>query len=132
MSKKFAILLVRVSTMGQSNDPQTEDLKKYALSLGYNQLKIIETKESGLADLDKKIGTNQLFSFIKDNPKYNVVFSTEISRIGRRQSVLHQIKEWLVKNKIQLFVKDIGYSLFDENGKVTMGGDVCRQRKWTI
>jgi DNA invertase Pin-like site-specific DNA recombinase len=124
MSKKFAILLVRVSTMGQSYDPQTEDLKKYALSLGYNQLKIIETKESGLADLDKKIGTNQLFSFIKDNPKYNVVFSTEISRIGRRQSVLHQIKEWFVRNKIQLFVKDVGYSLFDENGKVTIAGDM--------
>lgn len=124
MSKKFAILLVRVSTMGQSNDPQTDDLKKYANSLGYNQLKIIETKESGLADLDKKIGTNQLFTFIKENPKYNVVFSTEISRIGRRQSVLHQIKEWLVKNKIQLFVKDVGYSLFDENGKVTIAGDM--------
>lgn len=124
MSKKYAILLVRVSTLVQDYEPQIDDLKKYALLKGYNTLQIIETKESGLVDLDKKVGTNKLFSFIQENPQYNVVFATEISRLGRRQSVLHQIKEWFVKHKIQLFVKDIGYSLLDDNGKVSMGGDM--------
>lgn len=124
MSNNCAILLVRVSTMEQDYDPQIDDLKSYAKKRGYTKLKIIETKESGLVDLDKKVGTNQLFTFITENPKYRVVFATEISRIGRRQSVLHQIKEWLIKNKIQLFVKDIGYSLFDETGNVTIGGEM--------
>lgn len=124
MPNNYAILLVRVSTMEQNYDPQVDDLKKYALTLGYNKLKIIETKESGLVDFDKKVGTNQLFSFIQENPKYRVVFATEISRIGRRQSILHQIKEWFIKNKIQLHVKDVGYSLFDETGNVTIAGEM--------
>jgi len=110
--------------MVQDYEPQLDDLKKYAKSKGYNKTHVIETKESGLVDLDKKVGTNKLFSFIQENPNYNVVFATEISRLGRRQSVLHQIKEWFVKHKIQLFVKDIGYSLLDETGKVTIGGDM--------
>lgn len=124
MAVEYAVLLVRVSTMGQDNAPQIEDLKKFAKSKGYSKLKIIETKESGLVDLDKKVGSNGLFSFIKENPKYRVVFATEISRIGRRQSILHQIKEWFIKHSIQLHVKDIGYSLLDENGKVTPAGDM--------
>ena len=121
---KCSILLVRVSTLLQDYEPQIEDLKKYAKTMGYTKYKIIETKESGLVDLDKKVGTHQLFTFIKENPQYRVVFTTEISRLGRRQSVLHQIKEWFVKNNIQLFVKDIGYSLLDDHGKVTMGGEM--------
>jgi DNA invertase Pin-like site-specific DNA recombinase len=124
MVNNYAILLVRVSTMVQDYEPQLDDLKKYAKSKGYTKTHIIETKESGLIDLDKKVGTNKLFSFIQENPNYNVVFATEISRLGRRQSVLHQIKEWFIKHKIQLFVKDIGYSLLDEKGKVTIGGDM--------
>jgi site-specific DNA recombinase len=124
MSNNYAILLVRVSTSFQDYDPQIDDLKKYALTKGYKNLKIIETKESGLIDMDKKVGTNQLFSFINENPKYRVVFTTEISRLGRRQSILHQIKEWFIKNKIQLFVKDVGYSLFDENENVTIAGEM--------
>jgi len=121
---RHAILLVRVSTMVQDYEPQVDDLERYAKSKGYNKTHIIETKESGLVDFDKKVGTNKLFSFIQDNPEYKVVFATEISRLGRRQSVLHQIKEWFIKNKIQLHVKDIGYSLLDESGKVSMGGDM--------
>ena len=124
MENKCAILLVRVSTYIQDYEPQIDDLRKYAKSKGYTKTHIIETKESGLVDLDKKVGTNKLFSFIQEHPEYNVVFSTEISRLGRRQSVLHQIKEWFVKNRIQLYVKDIGYSLLDETGKVSIGGDM--------
>lgn len=124
MKDKYAILLVRVSTFIQDYEPQIKDLKKYASDKGYTKFKIIETKETGLSDLDKKVGTNQLFKFIKENPQYNVVFATEISRIGRRQSVLHQIKEWFIKNKVQFYAKDTGYSLLDESGKISMGGEM--------
>lgn len=124
MGEKYAVLIVRVSTLGQDYEPQINDLKKYANSKGFTDFHIIETKESGLIDLEKRVGTNQLFSFISENPKYKVVFVTEISRLGRRQSILHQVKEWLVKNGIQLYVKDIGYSLLDENNKVSIGGDM--------
>ncbi len=124
MSNKNAILIVRVSTTAQDYKPQIEDLKKYAKTKGFNKFKIIETKESGLVDLGNKAGTNQLFLFIQENPDYKVVFATEISRLGRRQSVLHQIKEWFINNGVQLFVKDSGFSLYDDNGKVSTAGDI--------
>lgn len=124
MSNKYAVLLVRVSTQIQDYEPQIEDLKRFAKSRGYNNFHIIETKESGLVDFEKKVGANKLFKFITDNPDYKSVFATEISRLGRRQSVLHQIKEWFVKNKVQFYTKDTGYSLLDETGKPSPSGDM--------
>jgi DNA invertase Pin-like site-specific DNA recombinase len=123
MDNKKAILLVRVSTSIQDYDAQIYDLRNYAESNGFIELKVIETKESGLADLDSKVGTNEMFKFIKHNPEYRTVFTTEISRLGRRQSILHQIKEWFVLNKIQLHIKDLNYSLF-ENGSVSPAGEM--------
>ncbi|MCX6204480.1 MAG: recombinase family protein [Bacteroidetes bacterium] len=123
MSSTHAVLLVRVSTSEQDLEPQINDLKKYAKSKGFKEFKVIQTKESGLLDLNKKVGTHELFKFILENKQYKDVFATEISRVGRRQSVLHIIKEWFEKNGIQLYVKDIGYKLLDENGKISESGD---------
>jgi DNA invertase Pin-like site-specific DNA recombinase len=122
MKKKSVVLLVRVSTQIQDTQPQIEDLKRFAIQKGFNNFHIINTKESGRSDLDRKLGVNDLFEFIDKNKEFNSVIITEISRLGRRQSVLHNVKEWFVKNKVQLFVKDTGYSLFDENGRETPEG----------
>jgi DNA invertase Pin-like site-specific DNA recombinase len=119
-----AIILVRVSTYVQDYQPQVDDLINYAKKLGYNKFEKIDTKETGLADLKNKEGFERLKSFVKNNPNYKTVFATELSRIGRRQSVLHQIKEWFVSNKIQLHLKDTGYSLFDSDGNVSAAGEI--------
>lgn len=124
MKYRYAILLVRVSTYLQDYEPQIEDLKKYAKLKGFNKFKVIATKESGLIDSVKKIGINELFTFIEENPNYNVVFATEISRLGRRQSILHSIKEWFVKRRVQFYAKDTGYALLDDNGQVAIAGEV--------
>lgn len=115
---KHAILLVRVSTEGQDLSPQITDLEEYAKSKGYIYLHHIQTKESGLIEAKNRQGTNELFDFVKTNPEYRTVFSTEMSRLGRRESDIHVIKDWFVKNKIQFHLKDRRYQLFDENGGV--------------
>lgn len=119
-----AVLLVRVSTLIQDYNAQIEDLKKYAESKGYKKFHIIETKESGLKNLEDKIGVNELTRFISQNPEYRAVFCTEMSRLGRRESVLHSIKEWFIKEKIQFYLKDKNYQLFDENGKINSEGSL--------
>jgi len=119
-----AVILVRVSTVIQDYLPQVEDLVDYAKKLGYTKFHKIETKESGLADLNDKEGLEKLKSFIKDNKDYKTIFATELSRIGRRQSILHQIKEWLITNKIQLYLKDTGYTLFDSSGNISGAGEI--------
>lgn len=119
MDKKFAVLLVRVSTEMQDYDAQILDLESFARKRGFNTFKTIETKESGLISIDQRTGTNELFNFIEENPDYQTVFATEISRLARRQSTLHLIKDWLVKNKIQLFLKDSDFKLLNEDNKIS-------------
>ena len=123
MKNNYAVLLVRVSSYSQDYQAQIDDLKSFAKKKGYTKFHIIGTKETGLADLDKKVGANELFTFIETNSNYKVVFATEISRLGRRQSILHTMKEWLVQNKIQFHAKDTGYSLFDNDYKVSASGE---------
>ncbi len=124
MKDKYAIVLVRVSTDIQDYKPQIEDLIEFAKKKGFTKFKQIHTKESGLADLKDKKGLEELYEFIKNNSEYKTVFATELSRLARRQSILHEIKEWLIKNKIQLYLKDTGYSLYDENGKISAAGEI--------
>lgn len=123
-NKGCAVILVRVSTVIQDYLPQVEDLIEYAKKLGYTKFHKIETKESGLADLNNKEGLERLKLFLEDNKNYKTIFATELSRIGRRQSILHHIKEWLIVNKIQLYLKDTGYSLFDSAGNISAAGEI--------
>jgi DNA invertase Pin-like site-specific DNA recombinase len=121
---KCAVILVRVSTSIQDFEPQIHDLIKYAESKGFSKIHRIQTKETGLADIKNKQGFEELVSFINENPEYNTVFATELSRIGRKQSVLHEIKDWFIKNKIQLYLKDTGYSLLNDDGSVSAAGEI--------
>jgi len=121
---KCAVILVRVSTAIQDFEPQVHDLIRYAESKGFTKLHRIQTKETGLADIKNKQGFEELVSFINENSEYNTVFATELSRIGRKQSVLHEIKDWFIKNKIQLYLKDTGYSLLNDDGSVSAAGEI--------
>lgn len=119
---KHAIILVRVSSYIQDLGPQKTALKEYAKSLGFTKIHVIETKESGLVDEVDKVGTSEMFKFIEQNPKYNTVFCTEISRLARRQTVLFSLRDWFVDNRIQLILKEGNYKLFDEDGTVSESG----------
>ncbi len=102
-----AILLLRVSTTKQDTDPQKEELIEYAKKRGYTKFHIIETKESGLANFKNRLGLDELMQFVKTNEEYKSLFITEISRLGRRQSVIHEVREYLSENNIQLYIKDL-------------------------
>jgi DNA invertase Pin-like site-specific DNA recombinase len=119
-----AIILSRVSSLVQNYEAQTKDLLEYANKKGYNDIHIIETKETGLSNIENKKGSNEMIKFIEENPDYKTVFATEMSRLGRRQSVLHTYREWLIKNKVQFYLKDSNFSLFDEMGNVTPSGEL--------
>ena len=112
---KCAIILVRVSTKIQDFEPQINDLIEYAKSKGYNKFKELSTTESGLIESKNELRFLELKNFIENNPEYKTIFATELSRIARKQSTLHKVKDWLLDKKIQLYLKDSNYSLFEEN-----------------
>ena len=109
-----AILLLRVSSLKQDYDPQKDDLIEYAKQKGYKTFHIIETKESGLASLKNREGLDELKQFVKNNEDYKSLFITEISRIGRRQSVIHEVREYLMENNFKLYIKDLNL-IIDNN-----------------
>ncbi|MBC5836771.1 recombinase family protein [Flavobacterium muglaense] len=124
MKNHHAILLVRVSTEIQDYQAQIYDLEQYGKSLGYTHFKVIETKETAFADLSQKVGTNQMFQFQEQNPEYNTILITELSRLARRQSILHQIKEHCENNQIQIYIKDLNFKLLDDDGKINQQSEM--------
>lgn len=124
MADKKGILLCRVSTDFQDYSSQTKELIQYSNSLGYTQVHIIETKESGFIDYESKNGYKQVIDYITDNPEYNTVFVSEISRISRRKSILLKIQEEFIDKKIQLYIKDKGYKLLNEDGSLNESTDI--------
>lgn len=123
-SKNSCIILTRVSTKQQDYTAQIDDLKKWANSLGYINIKVISTKESGFKTFDLKDGFKQVIDFISENIEYKTIIVTELSRLSRRRIVLEQIKFYLTENKIQLLIKDISFSLFDTHGFVNIATDI--------
>jgi len=118
MDNKYAVLLVRVSTDAQDYKSQKKDLKAFAKDRGYNKYKIIDTTETGFSDIQHKQGVNDMKSFVESNPEYSTVIITELSRYGRRESILHQIRDWHEKNNVQLIIKDDNWQLFNSDGKL--------------
>lgn len=117
------VILTRVSTQQQDYEAQVNDLKEWAASLGLEVVKDISTKESGFRSWDQKDGFNKVIDFMSSN-QCRIILCTEPSRLARDKFVLEQIKNWLTNNKIQLYIKDINFKLFNDNGEVDMSTDI--------
>jgi hypothetical protein len=74
----------------------------------------LKPKKLHLLTYHKKVGTNEMFKYINEHPEYNTIPTT---RIGRRQSILHSIKEHCLAKQIQIYIKDLDFKLLDDNGK---------------
>ena len=88
-------------------------MHKRASEFGYTVIEDIGTKESGFRSFDKKEGFTELVDFLEKN-NCRIVMCTELSRLSRRKFLLEQIKQWFIEHKIQLWVDDISFKLFDE------------------
>lgn len=121
---KECIILSRVSTTLQDYSPQETDLKNYARSKGYTDFHCISTKESGYKVIDGKEGFRDVMNYVKEHPNCKAVFVTEISRLARRQAIIQTIKDWFISNKVQLYIKDISFELFKEDGEGNLVQDI--------
>ena len=127
---KDCILIARVSTPSQvlkeGSSPQMAALKKYAVEIGYDKktFKEINSVESGFLESDSKIGWNLVTDWIANHPSYRTIICVEMSRLSRRKKVLFHIQEYLIKNKIQLIIKDIDFHLLNKYGEVDLGKDI--------
>lgn len=121
---KKCVCVGRVSTASQSQTAQIRDLEDFAKKLGYEEVKLFFTTESGFLEYDEKQGWNLVSNFFDSNPDYKVLIVPEISRLSRKEHILFKIKDYLISKKIQLLIKDINFSLYNEWGEIPKGNDI--------
>lgn len=115
MSNK-CIVLSRVSTIRQDLVQQREAVIKKAKSEGYNDIIVIEDKESGVKLKEEdRLGLNKLKSTIINDKDIKCVFVYEVSRIGRRPDVNYSIRNFLQEHHVQLRVVDPDITLFNDD-----------------
>lgn len=119
-----SILLIRVSTLSQNHDAQTEELKVYAEEKGFHNYHIIQDKESGYKNEEERNGLIEMKDLISKDKDIKAIFVWEISRLARSQKVLFSIREYLINNKINLYIKDKDYKLLDDNYNLDSNTDL--------
>ena len=124
-----AILLVRVSTTKQEIATQTKELVDYAISDGYNKSDLIIIEGVGASAIKLNdiylAEIENLYNTIRNDTSINAVYVWEISRIGRNEEKLMQIKNFLIAHKVQLVIKNPSLRLLNNDGSVNNGVELA-------
>lgn len=95
-------ILVRVSTAKQETDRQISELLSYAKSKHYKVVEVCRETISGTANGDDRHGLNRAVELAMEG-KIKKVLVHEISRLARRNSVVHKFAEALEECGVSLF-----------------------------
>jgi DNA invertase Pin-like site-specific DNA recombinase len=102
-AKKIPVtILVRVSTGKQQTDRQISELRSYAKNKGYEVVEICRETISGTANGDERHGLKRVEALAIEG-KIKKVLVHEISRLARRNSVVHQFVETLEECGVSLY-----------------------------
>lgn len=116
---KKILLVVRASTYKQETESQKLELKEYCNSLGYSddEMEFIISSGASARKANKLYlkMLDDIKSTIINSPTINALAIWHINRLGRIESYLMQMKEWLIANKVQLYIKNPTLTLFNED-----------------
>lgn len=123
-----AIIFARCSTIRQEIDSQVEETKEYAHSLGYKNedIDIIAEVGASAAKLNElyRSTIDRLFKMVETG-KYEAVICWHINRLCRDDEWAMKIKKTLVKNKIQLYIKEPTITLLNPDGTLNTGAELA-------
>ena len=124
-----ALLLVRTSTIKQEIATQTQELVDYAIADGYKKSDLIIIEGVGASAIKLNdvylAEINNLYNTIQNDSSINAVYAWEISRIGRNEEKLMQIKNFLIAHKVQLVIKNPSLRLLNNDGSVNNGVELA-------
>lgn len=127
MEKKI-LCIVRASTERQETESQKKELIEYCITKGFSleEIDYIEVAGASARKLNKKY--IQMLEDIKatllTSPTIKAVALWDLNRLGRVESKLHEMKEFFVKNKIQVYCKAPEFTLLKEDGSVSEAGGI--------
>ena len=121
------LCIVRSSTVAQEIETQKKELIEFARTKGYDDddMVFIEAQGASARSLNKKYikMLEDIKSTILNDNAIKAVALWALNRLGRVESKLHEMKEFFVKNKIQVYCKDPSFSLLKDDGtEDTAGG----------
>lgn len=130
MDKKGKILcIVRASTEKQETESQKKELVDYCKTLGFmdSDMEFIEVAGASARKLNKKYiqMLEDIKSTILNNPSIKSVALWHLNRLGRVESKLHEMKEFFVTNKIQVYCKNPDFTLLDDKGNESAAGGIA-------
>ena len=109
-------ILVRVSTQKQETARQVSELRGYAQAKGYNVVEVCEEVISGKADEDERQGLSRAMA-LAESGQVKKILVHEVSRLGRRNSVVHRFVESLEACGVSLYWHSQGIETILPNGK---------------
>lgn len=127
MNVKKCIVLSRVSTINQTLDQQTNEIKSEAKRLGYldeNIISIEDTESAIKLDEMERRGLQRLKDAINSDSSINCVVCYEVSRLSRRPKVLYSIRDFLLERKIQLVILKPYLRLLDPDGSMSQSASI--------
>ena len=95
-------ILVRVSTSLQNSDRQKSELLAYAETKGFDVVEVVEETISGRASANDRTGLKRVEELVEAGA-INKVLVHEVSRIARRNSILHRFIENLESHGVSLY-----------------------------
>ena len=128
MEKKI-LCIIRASTEQQETESQKKELVAYCITKGFavEEMAFIEVAGASARKLNDKY--IQMLEDIKatllSSPTINAVALWHLNRLGRVESKLHEMKEFFVTNKIQVYCKNPDFTLLDDNGNESAAGGIA-------
>lgn len=127
-TNKKAIIWGRVSTVYQELEAQVNEMIEQAINDGYQRENLIIIKGKGASAIKQNDlylqEVEELLSTLMNDSDVNCVYVWEVSRLARAELPFFKMKDYIVKNKIQLIVKTPSIRLFDDDGTLNLGQEV--------
>ncbi len=115
-AKTPVAILVRVSTVRQETTRQISELRAYADAKGYEVVEVCEETISGRADATERSGL-QRAEELAQTGKVKKVLVHEVSRLARKNSIVHKFVETLEECGVSLYWHAQGFETLLDNGK---------------
>lgn len=125
MSKK-CIIWVRCSTERQEIESQKKETIEYAKSLKFDEFIIVGQLGASAYKVNKLyLGmVEKMKQLILSDKSIEAVVCWHLNRIARNEAVAIDIKDFLIENKIQLYVREPGIKLLKDDGTVDDGAEL--------
>ncbi len=128
---KKILCVIRTSTERQETESQRAEMLTFCKSKGFkeNEIEWLEASGASARKLNKKY--IEMIESIKSTligSDIKAIALWHLNRLGRVDSVLSEMKNWFIDNKIQVYVKEPSMTLFNEDGSVNNGTEIA----WSV